>query len=324
MKVLLTEPINPAGIEILNQVAEVIENGGKEASSIIEKGKEADGVLIRSAKITDEIMAAMPNLKVIGKHGIGVDNIDVEAATRRGIMVVNAPESNVNAVAEHSLCMILALSKHLLQMDKEVRNNNFAMRTQVENIELSGKKLGLLGFGRIARLLAKKCKALDMEILAYDPFITKEQAKDAGVEKVETLEEILEISDFISLHLPLTKETQNLIGKNQLLKMKKSAFIINAARGGIINEADLYEALTQNIIKGAALDVFNDEPPKADSPLFTLPNVLLSPHNAALTDNALVAMATQSAQGICEVLSGKKPTYLVNPQVNDIKKIKKG
>lgn len=314
-KIFLTEPIHEDGVKLLETVGQVILASAKDEETIIREAADCDAILIRSAKITKNIIKSIPNLKVVAKHGIGVDNIDVKAATEKGVMVVNAPESNINSVAEHALAMILALSKNLVIMDKKTRNDEFASRNKIICMELKGKTIGLVGLGKIAKLLAKKLKSLDVDIIAFDPYIDGEKAKELGVKLVNNLDELLEKSDFVSLHIPLTEENKKIIGKERLSKMKKSACLINVARGEIVDEKALYEALKENIIRGAALDVFEQEPPSADNPLFELENVILSPHNAALTSEALVAMATDSAQGIVECLKGEIPKHLVNTYV---------
>jgi D-3-phosphoglycerate dehydrogenase len=314
-KIFLTEPIHEDGVKLLETVGQVILASAKDEETIIREAADCDAILIRSAKITKNIINSIPNLKVVAKHGIGVDNIDVKAATEKGVMVVNAPESNINSVAEHALAMILALSKNLVIMDKKTRNDEFASRNKIICMELKGKTIGLVGLGKIAKLLAKKLKSLDVDIIAFDPYIDGEKAKELGVKLVNNLDELLEKSDFVSLHIPLTEENKKIIGKEKLSKMKKSACLINVARGEIVDEKALYEALKENIIRGAALDVFEQEPPSADNPLFQLENIILSPHNAALTSEALVAMATDSAQGIVECLKGEIPKHLVNTYV---------
>ena len=314
-KIFLTEPIHEDGVKLLETVGQVILASAKDEETIIREAADCDAILIRSAKITKNIINSIPNLKVVAKHGIGVDNIDVKAATEKGVMVVNAPESNINSVAEHALAMILALSKNLVIMDKKTRNDEFASRNKIICMELKGKTIGLVGLGKIAKLLAKKLKSLDVDIIAFDPYIDGEKAKELGVKLVNNLDELLEKSDFVSLHIPLTEENKKIIGKEKLSKMKKSACLINVARGEIVDEKALYEALKENIIRGAALDVFEQEPPSADNPLFQLENIILSPHNAALTSEALVAMATDSAQGIEECLKGEIPKHLVNTYV---------
>ena len=314
-KVLVTEPIHIDGLALLEKNVKVVLGSGTSEDEIIEQGRGCHGILIRSAKITKKIMDAIPTVMVVGKHGIGVDNIDVDYATSKDILVVNAPESNLNAVAEHTLALIFEVSKNLRLLDREVRVNNFKIRSKVVNMELKGKSIGLVGFGKIAQILSLKLKALGVDILAYDPFVDKEVADKLCVRLERNLDYILENADIVSLHLPLNEKTAGMIGKKELEKMKDDAFLINVARGPIVNENDLYHALKNKVIKGAAIDVFELEPPKADNKLFKLDNVTMSPHNAALTDEALIAMASQSAQGIVDYLNGEQPKYVVNKDV---------
>lgn len=313
--VFLTEPINESGVELLEKSATVIVGTAVDKDTIIKEAKGCDAMLIRSAKITEEIMKNIPTLKIIAKHGIGVDNIDLEAASKLGILVVNAPISNLNAVAEHVLGMIFALSKNFVEMDQRTRDGQFAMRTKVVNIELEGKTIGIIGLGKIAMLLVKKLSALDVQVIGYDPFVSEAMAKEHGVKLVYDIDDIYKQSDFITIHVPLTKDTKAMIGLEQFNMMKKSACLINAARGEIVKELDLYEALKNGVIKAAAIDVFESEPPEDDNPLFELSNIVLSPHNAALADGALVNMAVHSAQGIVDFLEGGRPKYIVNPKV---------
>lgn len=312
--VFLTEPIHKNGVELLEKVAVVKLGTSLDKDVIIKEAQGCDAILIRSAKITEEIMKSIPTLKVIGKHGIGVDNIDVEAATKLGILVVNAPESNVNAVAEHVFGMIFALSKNFVQMDQRTRNGQFSMRTKVVNTELKGKTVGIIGLGKIAMLLVRKLSALDVNIIGYDPFVNESIAREQGINLVCNINDLYKQADFITVNVPLTKDTKDMIGKDQFARMKKNACFINAARGEIVKEMDLYEALKNGVIKAAAIDVFDKEPPENDNLLFTLDNILLSPHNAALADEALINMAVHSAKGIVDFLESKTPKYIVNPK----------
>lgn len=314
-KVFLTEPIHQDGVDLLSSEAEVILGSNTDPETIIKEAVECEGILIRSAKITGEIIKNLPNLKVIGKHGIGVDNIDVQTATEQGVFVVNAPESNINAVAEHAFAMIMGVAKNFIKLDSAVRENQFHLRNKYICTELKGKTVGLIGLGKIGLLLVKKLQALDVKIIGFDPYVDPKVAEAFNIQLVSDVNTIYSEGDFISIHVPLTNETRGLIGEKELNLMKESAFLINVSRGSIVDESALFKALKDKRIKGAALDVFESEPPPADHPLFGLDNILLSPHNAALTDEALVAMATQSAQGILDHLSGKKPKYLVNKEV---------
>lgn len=313
-KVFLTERIHEDAVWMLGKHAEVIQGTDIAPEEIIRQAQGCDGVLVRSAHITKEIMDGVPTLRVIAKHGIGVDNIDVEAATERGILVVNAPFANVNAVAEHGLMMILAAAKMLVPLDRMTRQGGFQKRNQYITTELSGKTVGLVGLGRISSLLAQKLAGLSVNLIAFDPFVSKERAIELGVELC-SMDALLERSDFISLHTPLTPETKHLISTPQLLKMKNSAWLVNVSRGPVVDEAALVQALRAGTIAGAALDVFEEEPPKDDNPLFALENVILSPHNAALSDKAMLSMATDSARGIIDYLEGRRPSFPVNPSV---------
>lgn len=319
-KVFLTEKIHPDGVKILESIAEVTVGSNIEPATIMKEAIDCDAILIRSASIGRDLMDQLPKLKVIAKHGIGVDNIDVEAATQKGILVVNAPESNINSVAEHAMTMILALSKNLVFMDRKVREGEFKVRNQFPGMEIKGKTVGLIGLGRIAKLLALKLAAFGVNLIAFDTFVTEDSrafAKKENIILVETIDDLYKNADFISIHVPLNEGTKNLINEEAFRKMKREAYLINVARGHIVNEADLYAALKNNLIRGAALDVFDEEPPTRNHPLFELENIILSPHNAALTSEAMVAMATQSAQGVVDFLSEKQPKYIVNPKYRE-------
>lgn len=311
MKVYLTEKIHDDALSFLQAHFEVIcgyllpENERAAAMA------ESDGVLVRSAQVTAEMIERMPKLKVIAKHGIGVDNIDVEAAGKRAVRVVNAPLANVNAVAEHTVALLFAASKRLCYLDRRVRCGGFGERGLWLNTELAGRTVGLVGFGKIARLVAKKLSALDMEILTSDPYCDLDAAKALNVRCVE-MDELLSRSDFVSLHTPLMPATRAMVNEAFLRKMKPSAVLINASRGGVVDEAALVRALEEQTIAGAALDVFDPEPPRPDNPLFSMDQVVLSPHNAALTDRAMLAMSMDSAAGVCDVLEGRAPRFPVN------------
>lgn len=264
-------------------------------------------------KFNAGLMDVASSLKVISRTGAGVDNVDVEEATRRGILVLNTPTANSLSVAEHAVAMILSLSKQLAFLDASMRKGDFKSRRLYLPVDVEGKTLGVIGCGPIGRLTAKKCRdAFSMRTLGYDPYV---KTAPEGIELFKTIPEILTQSDFVSLHVPLTPETRNLIGKKELAMMKPSAFLINAARGGIVNEADLAEALNAGTIAGAGLDVFEKEPPDAGSPLFTCKNLLMTPHSAALTKECVVRVAICAAKGIADYLGGKKPEFVVNRTV---------
>lgn len=311
-KVFISEQIHPDAVQLLAAHFEVVQGSGTE--HLAEEARGCAGMLVRVARVTREVMEALPELKIVAKHGIGVDTIDVQAATERGVLVVNAPTANIHAVAEHTAALILALLKNLVFLDHLTRTGGFEKRNQYVLRELRGRAVGLVGFGRIARLVREKLSGFDARFLAYDPFLTPEQAAASGVELV-SLETLLEQSDVVTLHTPLTEEARHLIDARALARMKPTACLVNASRGPIVDEAALCEALSARRIAGAALDVFEAEPPAADSPLWGLENLIVSPHNAALTDAALRAMAMDSAQGIVDYLTGERPLHPVNASV---------
>ncbi len=313
-KVFLTENIHPDAVAFLQENFEVVQGTSTQSSEIIRQAQGCAAILIRSAKITAEIMDAIPTLKVVAKHGMGVDNIAVEHATEKGILVVNAPYSNLNAVAEHIVMLLLALSKRTVWMDKLTRAGGFKERNTYKTIELRGATVGIIGLGKISRLVVKKLSGFEMNILTSDPYVKQDDVGDLPVTMVPP-EEVYAKSDFVIVHTSLFPSTFHLVGAEQFRAMKPTAFIINAARGPVIDEAAMIEALHSGEIAGAGLDVFEQEPPAEDNPLFTMDNVILSPHNAALSDGALRAMAMDSAQGITEYLTGKPVTYPVNQEV---------
>ena len=315
-QVYLTEPIHEDAISLLRSHFRVVlgytlQDDRERAAAL----GESHGVLIRSAHVTEDVMEQAQALQVIAKHGIGVDNIDVAAATARGIQVVNAPLANVNAVAEHTVALLFAAAKHLAFLDARTRKGGFAERNQYLNMELAGKTIGLVGFGRIARLIARKLSGLEMTVLTNDPFCDLEAAKALGVSPVSR-EELLQRSDIVSLHTPLIPETRKMANWDFFRQMKATAYLINTSRGGVVDEPALIRALQEGEIAGAALDVYEQEPPPADHPFFSMEQVVLSPHNAALTDRAMLAMAMDSAQGICDYLEGRAPQYPVNRPEN--------
>jgi D-3-phosphoglycerate dehydrogenase len=270
--------------------------------------------MVRTAEIPASVINAGKVLKVIARHGVGYDNIDVKAATARKIPVCITPRANALSVAEHVIALMLALAKRMLPFDAATRKNEWEVRNSYSAFDLDGKRLGILGMGRVGMLVCQKAKAaFNMEILAYDPLVPKEAMEKAGA-RVAAISEILKASDFVTLHVPSMAETKGLIGAAQLKTMKRSAFLINCARGPIVDEAALVAALKAGTIAGAGLDVFDPEPPKADNPLFGLPNVVLSPHSAGLTVECVIRMATHAAQAIIDVLEGRRPEGVINPE----------
>ncbi len=310
-KVLVSDSIDQAGIEILSQVAQVDVKIGLSPEELVQIIPEYNALMIRSGtRVTKEIIEAGTQLKIIGRAGVGVDNVDVPAATRQGIVVVNSPEGNTIAAAEHALAMMLALSRHIPDANQSVKSGQWN-RNSFTGAEVYKKTLGVVGLGKIGSHVANAAKAMGMKLLAYDPFISTERAEQLGCRLVE-MDLLLQEADYITLHIPKTPETSHLINAEALSKMKPTARIINCARGGIINEADLAEALKNGIIAGAALDVYETEP-LGDSPLKSLgKEVILTPHLGASTTEAQVNVAIDVAEQIRDVLLGLPARSAVN------------
>ncbi len=311
-KVLVSDPIDSAGIDILSQVAQVDIKTGLSPEELVRIIPEYDALMIRSGtRVTKEMIEAGTSLKIIGRAGVGVDNVDVPAATRQGIVVVNSPEGNTIAAAEHALAMMLALSRYIPDANASTKNGGWDRKTFV-GAEVYKKTLGVVGLGKIGSHVATAAKAMGMKLLAYDPFISTERADQLGCRLVD-LDLLFREADYITLHIPKTPETTNLIGTETLAKMKPTARIINCARGGIIDEAALATALKEGRIAGAALDVFSNEPLEADSPLRQLgKEIILTPHLGASTTEAQINVAIDVAEQIRDVLLGLPARSAVN------------
>ena len=302
--VLIAEELSPATLEALGPDFEVRNvDGANRADLLAALAEGADAVLIRSAtKMDAEAIAASKGLKVIARAGVGVDNVDIPAATAAGIMVVNAPTSNIVSAAELAIALLLASARFVSPANAALRNGKWA-RSKYTGAELFEKTLGVVGFGKIGQLVTARMQAFGMNVVAYDPYLLPARAAQLGVRLVE-LDELLRISDFITIHLPKTKETANLIGEEALKKVKPSVRIINAARGGVLDEAALYTALVEGRVAGAGLDVFATEP-CTDSPLFTLDQVVATPHLGASTDEAQERAGIAVAVSVRKALSGE-------------------
>lgn len=313
MKVLVVQPIHEEGIKLLKSAGlEVIYASNPDPKVVAGEIKGIDGVIVRTAPFNKDVIENADKLKVISRHGVGVDNIDIEEASKRGIFVLNTPGVNDISVAEHTLAMILALAKRIKEMDRAVRDGRFNIREEYSAIDLDGKVLGIIGFGKIGSLVAKKCRyAFNMEILVYDPYVKEERVNEVEGRLVD-LKILLKESDFVSIHTPLTNETKHLIGEKELKLMKPTSFIINMARGPIWDEKALAKALSEGWIRGAGTDVFEEEPPREDNPLLKLDNILLTPHMAALTKECVIRMATGAAKNVIDILSGEIPSSIVN------------
>lgn len=311
--VLIPQDIAEEGKAYLRERGYKIKMGSGSSIEEIKKDiVDCAAVLIRTAPLPAEVFEAGKKLKVIARHGVGVDNIDIDKATELGIYVTNTPEANSNTVAELALGLIIALARNLIACDKATRTGDFNFRNRQFGIDLEGKTLGVLGVGKIGRRLCLKAyHGLAMKVIGYDPFIKKEDFPEI-IERIEDRDILFSESDFISVHIPSTSETKRSIGMREFRLMKPTAYFINIARGDLVIEKDLTAALKEGFIKGAAVDVYEQEPPPANHPFFNLNNIILTPHNASHTKEAMIRMAVQAAQGIDEVLSGKVPTWPVN------------
>ena len=310
MKILVTDVIAEEAMELLKKNHEVTfkDITGEELAREI---APYHALMVRSGtKVTAEAINNAENLIVIGRAGIGVDNIDVKAATRNGIKVVNSPTGATISVAELTIGHMISLARRLPKADRTTRAGEWAKK-KLKGVELNGKTLGLIGCGNIGRVVAKYARALNMSVIGYDPYISKEKLEEEGIEKVESVGEVMEKADFISIHVPHTPETHHLINEEMLSKMKTSAYIINCARGGVVDEKALYNALKENKIAGAALDVYEEEPAK-NNPLFELDNAVFTPHIGASTKEGQIRAGTICAEQILKVLEGKEPDFWVN------------
>ena len=310
MRILVVEALASEGIEILRAHHEVDEKLGLPREEIISILPEYDALVVRSqVKADAEMIAAGTRLVVIGRAGVGVDNVDLEAATRAGITVVNAPTGNTIAAAEHTLALLFGLARRTAAADASMRRGEWK-RSQFTGIELRGKTLGIVGLGKIGQAIAVRARAMQMHVLGSDPFVTPEQAATFGVELV-SFDEIVTRADVITVHVPKTKSTAGMINKAVMARMKPGVLLLNVARGGIIDEQALAAALADGTVAGAGIDVYTAEPPTG-SPLLDAPNTLLTPHLGASTAEAQVAVAEEVAEQILEVLDGRSARYAVN------------
>ena len=298
-RILIADPLNDKGAGILKDGGlNTDTRPGLTEDQLCEIIGQYDGLIVRSAtKVTPKVIEAGRRLKVIGRAGVGVDNIDLKAATKAGVIVENTPLGNITSAAEHALALLFSSVRNIPRADRELRAGTW--NRKLTGVELTNKTIGIVGMGKVGGIVAKVARALDMDILVFDPYLTEKKAEELAVKKCE-LDALLAASDFVTLHTPLTPETKNLINKDKFKLMKKSARLINAARGGIVNEADLYEALKSGQIAGAAFDVFEKEPLAADSLLKTLDNVVLTPHLGASTEEAQERVAEDIARQFVE------------------------
>lgn len=312
-KVLVSDPISDLGIAQLVEAADISidKKTGLSEDELVAIIGEYDALLVRSqTRVTERIMTAGKQLKVIGRAGVGVDNIDLEAATKRGIVVINAPDGNTITTCEHTFAMMMALARHIPQAYQKTVGGEWDRKSFV-GVELRNKVLGVLGMGRIGSEVAARAKAFGMSVLGYDPFLTEERAEKLGV-KLASVDDVVRGADFITVHTPLTPETRHMIGKDQFAVMKKGMRIINCARGGIIDEVALVEAIDAGIVAGAAFDVFEEEPPKPDHPFLTHPKIVVTPHLGASTIEAQENVAIDVSEQLLHILRGEPYKNAVN------------
>ena len=308
--VLIAEELSPATIAVLGDNFDIRHCDGANRAELIPALASANAVLVRSAtKMDAEAIAAAPNLKVIARAGVGLDNVDIPAATAAKVLVVNAPTSNIVSAAELAVSLLLAVARNLVPANLALKNGQWK-RSQFGGVELQGKTVGIIGMGKIGMLVAQRLAGFDMKFVAYDPYVTA--APSGGPEiKMVSLDELLAAADFVTIHIPKTPETAGLIDSAALAKMKPTAFVINAARGGVLDEAALFDALTTGTIAGAGLDVYATEP-CTDSPLFGLDNVVATPHLGASTEEAQEKAGVAVAESVVAAFAGTEVPGAVN------------
>lgn len=323
MKFVLTQKLCSEGMELLQDKASAYVADCGDPNTYLDEMIDADALIVRIGKCDKHVIEKSENLKVIGRTGVGYDSIDVEAATKAGIPVVITPGANNRSVAEHTVGMMFAIAKNIVEVGKEVAKGNWNIRDSRKTFELLGKKVGFIGLGAIGKETQKICKAIGMETVGYDPYLSKEEIEKMGCGYYENYREMLKDCDIISIHVPLTKDTQNMIHEDELATMKSSAVIINCSRGGIINEEALVYALNNGTIAAAGMDVFVEEPLEEDSPLLKVPNLIYSPHSAAQTKEAVIRMAQMCVNGCLAVLNGEIWPHVANPEAYQHPKWKK-
>jgi D-3-phosphoglycerate dehydrogenase len=310
-RILIADPVAPEGVEMLRAVGDVDVNTGLAPDALIALIGGYEALVVRSeTKVTRQVIEAAKKLVAIGRAGVGVDNIDLAAATERGVVVVNAPQGNTVAAAEHTIALLMALARHIPQADASMRSGKWARKDFV-GTELRGKTLGVVGLGPIGSEVARRGLGLEMRVVANDPFVPEERVRSLGAEPV-TFEELLATSDFITVHVPLTPSTKGMIGAEQFARMKDGVRILNVARGGIVDELALAQAVKAGKVAGAAIDVFTAEPISADNPLLGDPRIITTPHLGASTAEAQERVALDVAEQIVDILAGRPARYAVN------------
>ena len=313
-RVLITDNLADAGVQVLENAAdiEVDRRPGLSPDEVRDALRDADGIIIRSAtKLTPDILAGQERLKVIVRAGVGVDNIDLAAATREGIVVMNTPAGNTTSTAEHTIAMLLSLSRNIAPAAQSMHEGRWD-RKAFTGTQLAGKTIGVVGLGRIGQSVARRCRGLEMTVLGYDPFISEEKAAEQGIELFRDVDELITRCDYVTVHTPLNDETRGLINAERIARMKRGVRIINCARGGIVDEEALADAVESGHVAGAALDVYASEPPAEESRLRSLPQILCTPHLGASTDEAQEQVAVEAAEIITAFLTRNEVRYAVN------------
>jgi len=312
-KVLLTHALPGGGMELLRKSADVFVADDDDLTKYPEELREADGIVLLLGKVTRKLIEMAPKLRVISNVGVGYDHIDAVAAAEHGVKVAVSAGANARAVAEQTFALLLAVNRNIVQFHNETVAGKFAYQKDFGgSFELQGKKIGVIGMGNIGREVAKIAKGFDMTVLCYDPRLTRDEAEREGWIRYDNYRELLPGADVVSLHVPILPETKDMLTMKELKQMKKSAILINCARGGIVNENDLAEALNTGIIAGAGMDVYDNEPPKPDAAILHARNIVCTPHSAAVTNEAIVKMVTMAVEACLAILRGEEWAYIVN------------
>jgi len=318
MRVLVTDPIADAGIELLREAGHEVETGYDLAGDdLLDALADVNALIVRSGtEVTEEVFAAAPDLVIVGRAGIGVDNIDIDAATDHGVIVANAPEGNVRAASEHTVAMTFATARSIPQAHIRLTEGEWA-KGDFLGTEVNDKTLGVVGFGRVGQEVAKRLGNLGVDLVAFDPYISEDRAAQLGAELVDDLDDLLDRADFVTIHTPLTSETANMIGEEELAQLE-GGYVINCARGGIVDEAALAEAVEDGVLKGAAVDVFAEEPVSPDNPLLDVDDVIVTPHLGASTEAAQENVATSTASQVLAAFEGEPVVNALNaPSVDE-------
>ncbi len=317
-KVLIIQPFHDDGMALLEARADITYEivDGSSIEEMQAKIADAHGVTIRTAQLPAEVLDRGERLKVVSRHGVGFDNVDIECLNRRGIPMALTTDANATSVAEHVLFMMLHLAKQGVRFDRATRTDDWARRNSLETVDIGGRHILIIGFGRIGKEVAKLCQAFRMQISVHDPYVSDDVIQAAGCQPVADFRAVLGKTDVVTLHMPLTEATRDMIGEAELAALPGHALLINCARGGLVDEAALHAALTSGGIAGAGLDVFEQEPPPHAHPLFALENIILSPHSAGLTQECAKRMAVATAKNVLDGIDGKlDPAVVVNKAV---------